>query len=279
MTSDALGLKGKVAIVTGGAGGIGSSTARLLSGRGATVVLADVAIDQAEAIAAEIQGHGGTALALHLDLNEEKSVRILIRKTLERFGRLDILHNNAADLSPDLSARDLDIERMETEVWDRTFRVNVRGTMIACREALPALAQSGSGAIVNTVSNLALQGHIVQAAYSASKAALIQLTRSIAASHGPRGVRCNAVAPGLTLTPAVQMVFPEAVRRMVIQETLRDQLGAPEDIAEVVAFLASDAARNVTGQVIVADGGLASHVPGIAGYRSLGDERNHNEHI
>jgi NAD(P)-dependent dehydrogenase (short-subunit alcohol dehydrogenase family) len=144
--------------------------------------------------------------------------------------------------------------------------------MLACRAALPHLRATGDGAIVNTVSNLALQGHIIQAAYSASKAALIHLTRSIAASHGRAGVRCNAVAPGMTMTPGLAAAFPAHIRKFVEDETLRDRLGAPEDIAEAVAFLASNAARNITGQCLVSDGGLSSHVPGIAGFMALGPD-------
>jgi NAD(P)-dependent dehydrogenase (short-subunit alcohol dehydrogenase family) len=171
-----------------------------------------------------------------------------------------------------MAERDRDVETMDLAVWDKTFAVNLRGTMLACKAALPHLAASGNGAIVNTVSNLALQGHVIQTAYSASKAALIQLTRSIAASHGRRGVRCNAVAPGMTMTPALRQAFPPHIRKLVEDETLRDRLGEPEDIAEAVAFLASDAARNITGQVLVSDGGLSSHVPGIAGFYALAGE-------
>ena len=119
------------------------------------------------------------------------------------------------------------------------------------------------------MSNLALQGHMIQAAYSSSKAAIIQMTRAIAASHGIHGIRCNAVAPGMTMTPALRDAFPPPLRKAVEDETLRDQLGEPEDIAEAVAFLASHAARNITGQVLVADGGCASHVPGISQFRSF----------
>ncbi len=263
---EAFSMDGRVAIVTGGAGGIGSATARLLAKRGARVAVADLDLERAEAVAKDI---GGQALAVRLDLEDEASIIAMINQVAGRFGRLDVLDNNAAFLSPEVARRDLDVETMDTALWDRTFRINVRGAMIACRQALPLLVKSGSGSIINTVSNLALQGHVIQAAYSASKAALIQLTRSIAASHGPRGVRCNAVAPGLTLTQAAADAFPQVVRDMVAAETLRDRLGSPEDIAQVVAFLASDAACNLTGQVLVADGGLASHVPGIAGFRAL----------
>nr|WP_210425557.1 SDR family oxidoreductase [Novosphingobium sp. SG720] len=257
-------MDGKVAIVTGGAGGIGAATARLLTARGARVAIADIAFDRVRELADAIDG----ALAIHLDLEREDSVEAMIADTVKAFGRIDVLHNNAALLGPDIAQNDGDVEHMATALWDRTFAVNVRGTMIGCRAALPHL-RATRGNIVNTVSNLALQGHMIQAAYSSSKAAIIQMTRAIAASHGVHGVRCNAVAPGMTMTPALREAFPPALRKVVEDETLRDRLGAPEDIAEAVAFLASDAARNITGQVLVADGGGASHVPGLAGFRAF----------
>jgi NAD(P)-dependent dehydrogenase (short-subunit alcohol dehydrogenase family) len=266
--TDAIRLEGKVAIITGGAGGIGAATARLMAARGAKVAVADINKAGAEALAAALPD----ALAIEVDLEHQSSIRAMIAATVAHYGRVDILHNNAALLGPDIAQRDGDIEGMDTELWDRTYRVNVRGTMIACREALPHL-RATKGCIVNTVSNLALQGHIIQAGYSSSKAAIIQMTRSIAASHGVYGVRCNAVAPGMTSTPALLEAFPPVLRKLVEDETLRDQLGEPEDIAEAVAFLASPAARNITGQVLVSDGGCASHVPGIAGFRQFfGDQ-------
>ena len=269
MDLGALSLAGRVAVVVGGAGGIGEATVRLLLARGARVAIADRDRDRAAALAEEF---GADTIAVAVELTDEASVGAMIAAAHDWGGRLDILHNNAALLDPAVAMRDRDVETMAIEVWDATFAVNVRGAMLTARAALPHLVATGNGAIVNTVSNLALQGHIVQAAYAASKAALIQLTRSIATSHGRRGVRCNAVAPGLTATPRVLADFPADVRRLVEQETLRDRLGSPEDIAEAVAFLASEAARNITGHVLVADGGLASHVPGLAGYRALGGE-------
>ena len=262
--TDAIRLDGKVAIITGSAGGIGAATARLMTARGAKVVVADIMLDSAERVAGACEG----AIALHLDLENEDSTKAMIAATVAHYGRIDILHNNAALLGPDIAQADGDVEHMSTALWDRTFAVNTRGTMIACREALPYLTTTG-GNIVNTVSNLALQGHMIQAAYSSSKAAIIQMTRAIAASHGKKGVRCNAVAPGMTMTPALMEAFPAPLRHIVEDETLRDRLGAPEDIAETVAFLASDAARNITGQVLVSDGGCASHVAGIGGFRNF----------
>jgi NAD(P)-dependent dehydrogenase (short-subunit alcohol dehydrogenase family) len=264
MTGSAIRLDGKVAIVTGGAGGIGFATAQLMTERGARVVIADIVYDRAQELAAELPG----ALALPLNLENEGSIEAMIAAAVAHYGELDVLINNAALLGPEIARADGDIEHMNTALWDRTYAVNVRGPMIACRAALPHLRAS-RGNIVNTVSSLALQGHLIQAAYSSSKAALIQLTLAIAASHGKAGVRCNAVAPGMTMTPALREAFPQALRQVVEGETLRNQLGEPEDIAEAIAFLASDAARNVTGHVLECDGGGTSHVPGLAGFRAF----------
>jgi NAD(P)-dependent dehydrogenase (short-subunit alcohol dehydrogenase family) len=260
----AIRLDGKTAVITGGAGGIGAATARLMTARGARVAIADIAFDAAQALAGELPD----ALAIELDLEHQSSIKAMIAKAVSHYGQIDILHNNAALLGPEIAQADGDVEGMDTDLWDRTYRINVRGTMIACREALPHL-RATRGNIVNTVSNLALQGHLIQSAYSSSKAAIIQMTRAIAASHGKQGVRCNAVAPGMTSTPALLEAFPPPLRQLVEDETLRNQLGEPEDIAEAVAFLASPAARNITGHVLVSDGGCASHVPGLAGFRTF----------
>lgn len=192
---------GKVAIITGAGGGIGSATARLLAKEGAQVVLADIDAGAANRVHDQIVGAGGESLVVKLDLADEASIVALIDATLQRFGKIDILDNNAADLSAGLFSLDHDIETMTAEVWDRTFLVNTRGTMLCCKYALAPMRKAGRGAIVNTASNLALQGNIIQAAYSASKAAVIQMTRSIATSHGQAGIRCNAVLPGLTASP------------------------------------------------------------------------------
>lgn len=255
-----LDLTGKVAIVTGGAGGIGSATARLLAARGARVVVADIALPPAEALAHDLREAGGDAVARFVDLADESSIRELIASVVSELGRLDILFNNAAALGPEIASKDFGVATMPTEVWDETFATNVRGTMIAIREALPHLV-AVQGNVVNTVSGLAFVGHVMQSAYSASKAALIQLTRSVATSHGRLGVRANAVAPGMILTRTVVENLPELARDLTESETLTGRLGEPQDIAEAVAFLASPAARHITGQVLLVDGGYTVHVP------------------
>lgn len=253
-------LDGRVAIVTGGAGGIGSATCRVLAERGARVVVADINGERAEAVARELPD----ALAVKVDLASEEEVSALFSATVSRYGRLDVIDNNAALLGPDIVQQDHDIAGMSTELWDLTFMVNVRGTMLCCRHALKIMESQKSGSIINTASNLALQGNVIQAAYSASKAAVLQMTRSIATSHGKRGIRCNSVLPGLTGSKAALADLPPRLREIVEEETLTPYLGDPMDIAHAVAFLASDDARYITGQMIVVDGGTSVHIPGYA---------------
>jgi NAD(P)-dependent dehydrogenase (short-subunit alcohol dehydrogenase family) len=256
--ADAIMLDGRVALITGGGGAIGSATARLMRARGARIAVADIDGDRARAVAEEL---GGDALAIAVDLEDEAATMAMVDQTVAHFGRLDILHNNALFSGPE-SVADIDVETMDTRLWDRSFAVNVRSPMIACRQALPHLVATGAGAIVNTASVVGMRGAGFKVAYAASKAALIQLTRAIAASHGRRGVRCNAVAPGMTLHPAAEASMPKEFLDRTRAETPRPRLGLPDDIAQVVAFLASDAARHLTGHLIAADGGLTMHLPG-----------------
>jgi NAD(P)-dependent dehydrogenase (short-subunit alcohol dehydrogenase family) len=256
----ALSLDGKVAIVTGGAGGIGSATCGVLAERGARVVVADIDLARAEAVASTL----ADAIAIKVDLASETEIAALFEVTLARYGQLDIIDNNAALLSPEIAQADGNISGMSTDIWDRIFAVNARGTMLCCREALKIMEKQGSGVIINTASNLALQGNVIQAAYSASKAAVLQLTRSIATSHGKRGIRCNSVLPGLTASKAALEHLPQRLREIVEEETLTPYLGDPMDIAHAVAFLASDEARYITGQMLVVDGGTSAHIPGFA---------------
>jgi NAD(P)-dependent dehydrogenase (short-subunit alcohol dehydrogenase family) len=261
-------LSGRVAIVTGASAGIGFATAKLLAERGATVVLTGTRLSNVEPGAAAIRQQGGKAEAMRLDLADEASIVALVDSVIARHGRIDILHNNAADLS--VTRRDQDIETMDAGVWDRIFQVNVRGTMLMCKYALPHMVRQRSGSIINTASALGLQGAVVQAAYAASKAAEIQMCRSIAASHGKRGIRCNAVVPGLVRTKAALDNLPPPLFAIQESENLTPYLGEAEDIASVVAFLASDDARYITGQALVADGGSGSHIAGFAQMNALG---------
>lgn len=251
-------LIGKVAIVTGGAWGIGAATAKALAIAGAKVVIADVAHEQSEVVVAAITANGGTAVAVRTDMSDEASVIALVARTVEAFGRLDTIFNNAALLG-NFEGGDGPLEAMNTDGWDQLFAVNVRGVMLGCKHAIPHLLERG-GSIINCTSSSSSLGDI-QSAYSSSKGAVSALTRSVATRYGKQKIRCNAVAPGLMLHEHNEAYIDESVRALFLKHHLLDRLGTGEDIAQTVVFLASDASSFITGQVIGVDGGLAAHLP------------------
>lgn len=251
---------GQVAIVTGGASGIGEATCRRLVAEGATVVIADVNGERAHALAAELGEH---ASAQAFDAADVASIQDLVLGTVRRFGRLDVLHNNAAISTPAMHARDRNAIDIEFEVWDQVMAVNLRGYLAGCKFALPTMIAQGGGAIVNTASTGGFAGDITRMAYSVSKAAIIGLTRQIATHHGAQGIRCNAVAPGLVLTPGTQGAAADVIALMQ-RHLLSPEIGLPEDIAALVCFLASSEARYINGQTYIADGGMLAHNPTMA---------------
>jgi NAD(P)-dependent dehydrogenase (short-subunit alcohol dehydrogenase family) len=251
---------GEVAIVTGGASGIGAATCRRLAADGAVVVVADLDGDGAEAVAQEI---GGAASAVAFDAGDPSTVERLVETTVDRHGRLDILHNNAALLGAAAMA-DGPVADLDLDLWDRVMAINVRGYVAGCKYALAHMCAAGKGAIVNTTSVQGLAGDVTLTGYAASKAAIISLTRAVATQYGAHGVRCNAVAPGLIVTPAVAALPPEFLDS-VRPHVLLDRMGAPEDIANLVSFLASDEAGFITGEVYACDGGLRAHLPNAIG--------------
>lgn len=253
-------LEGKTAIIGGGGSGIGEASSHTLARLGARVVVADIALENAEQVAHAIGREGGDAIALRYDLHDEESIVELVKSSVQHFGKLDIFHANAADLSPEATHGDIQIREMEAEVWDRVFHANVTGTMLCSKHALPYMIEGGGGSIVNTGSVLALRGGLGQSAYSASKAAIMQLTRSVATQYGKQGIRCNAVLPGLTLSSFVRDRIPEQFIQIYTAEALTPTLAEPQDIANAVAFLASDEARMITGQALEVDGGENIHV-------------------
>jgi NAD(P)-dependent dehydrogenase (short-subunit alcohol dehydrogenase family) len=247
-------LEGKVAIVTGAGSGIGEATARLMAREGAAVVVAD--IDAAEA--ARVAGQLDRAVAAEVDVSDETSVVSMVETAVERFGGLDVLHNNATDSS--INAVDTDIVTLDMAVFDRLIAVNLKGAFLGCKHAIPHMLARGGGSIVNTASVDGFVGRGVRAAYGASKAGIVLLTKSVASQYGARGIRCNAVAPGLTLTPgAVGNATAEYLDAALVLYPM-PRLCAPEDVANAVLFLASDEAAYVNAATLMVDGGATVYM-------------------
>ncbi len=254
-------LAGRVAIVTGSGANIGEACARTLAAAGASVVLADLNLAGAEAVAADILAQDGTAMAHALDLAEEASIAAVVAATVAWFGRLDILHNNAADTRLEQMAADQDLAQMDADVWDRAFRINTRGTMLMIKHAVPHMIAGGGGSIVNTSTGVSLTGDIFNPAYASSKAAVNALTRNAAVQFGRHNIRCNAVTPGLVLSPLAREMMGDRQIDMIQRHVLLPRFSRTQDIADAVLFFASDASSFVTGQILSVDGGIMHHTP------------------
>ena len=253
-------LNGKVAIVTGGGGGIGGATARALAREGASVLVVDVNEDAAAAVAAGIRDAGGVADSFRADLSEERDVEGAMAEVVKRFGHLDVLHNNAALTDSDFLSSDTAVTELSLEVWERTLAVNLTSQMLMCKHAVPIMADQGGGSIINMSSGASLKGDRTRTAYGVSKAGVNALTMYVATSHGKKGIRANTILPGLVITDAVRAHLKEEMLASLSKATLTPSVGQPEDIADVVVFLASDESRYITGQMLAVDGGMSAHV-------------------
>lgn len=239
----------RVAIITGGAAGIGRATAVHLAREGARVLVADVQDAEGEATAGLIRQAGGEGSYFRADVGESAEVERMVRTAVERYGRLDILHNNAY-----WHEKGSAVELPE-EAWDRTLSITLRALYLGCKHAIPAMRGSGGGAIVNTASVHSLVSFHRHVAYDSAKAGVLGLTRSIAIDFGPE-IRCNAVLPGAIYPTGAWTGTTEEGRRPFIQSVPMKRLGTPDDIARAVAFLASDDASFITGAALVVDGGF-----------------------
>jgi NAD(P)-dependent dehydrogenase (short-subunit alcohol dehydrogenase family) len=251
---------GKVAIVTGGGGGIGGAAARALAREGAEVAVVDIDLGRAAQVAEGITASGGTALALQADLSQEADVVGAIAATVARFGRLDVLHNNAALTDSDFLSLDTRVTELSVEVWEKTMAVNLRSQMLTCKHAIPEMVRHGGGSIVNMSSGASLKGDRTRTAYGVSKAGVNTLTMYVATGHGKQGVRVNTIVPGLIITDAVRAHLTERMLAGLGRATLTPYVGEPDDVAHLVVFLASDESRYITGQMIAIDGGMSVHV-------------------
>lgn len=250
-------LEGKVAIVTGGGGGIGSAVASRFVSEGAKVIVGDVIEDSARAVA---QPLGDAALAVQFDAAEPASIEAMVATAVAHFGGLDILHNNAAMTDPDKHPLDTTAVDIPIEIWDEIMDINLRGYLLGCKYAIPHMLRRGGGSIINTASNSGTAGDLARVAYGTSKGGIITLSKYIATQYGKQNIRCNSVAPGVVLTAALEATAP-GLKEIIQRHILTPEFGTPEDIAALVAFLASDESRYITGENISISGGGLSHQP------------------
>jgi NAD(P)-dependent dehydrogenase (short-subunit alcohol dehydrogenase family) len=259
-------LDGKVCFVTGGASGMGRVAAAMFCAEGARVAVADVNAEACEtaAVAArkEVAGHGD-AFAVPCDVTRDADVQKAIAATVERYGELHVLYNNAGIMM----AEDGSVVDTEEWVWDRTLAVNLKGIYLCCKHGIPEMIRSGGGSVINIASFVALVGcSVPQDAYTASKGAVIALTKSLAVQFGPKGVRANAICPGPIETPFIASVAREwgggdieKGRAEMSESVPMHRLGDPDEVAGLVCWLLSDQASYMTGAIIPIDGGRTAY--------------------
>ncbi|WPB89341.1 SDR family NAD(P)-dependent oxidoreductase [Streptomyces malaysiensis] len=249
------GIKDKVIIVAGGGSGIGAATARRLAEEGAKVVVGDINADGASAVTDAIRAAGGRATAQVFDITEDESCADLVATAVKAYGQVNGLFNVAADTSQNTLGRDTTVVDVPLEVWRRSLEVNLTGYFLTARHTIPALLAAGGGAIVNTISGLVLYGDRNRVAYGASKSGILALSKHIALGWGKENVRCNVVAPGLTLTENSQELNSPQYRDEVLPRLCSPRFGRPEDLASAVTFLLSDEAEWINGHVLPVNGG------------------------
>ncbi|HYK74380.1 MAG TPA: 3-oxoacyl-ACP reductase FabG [Pseudoneobacillus sp.] len=241
-------LDGKVALITGGANGIGNVTAKTFLQEGAKVVISDFNQEAGQIALQELEGYGHVTF-LHANVTETAQVKAMVQGVLDTFGRIDILINNAGITIDGL------LTKMDEDSWEKVISVNLTGVFKCTKEVVPTMLEQGSGVVLNASSVVGIHGNVGQTNYAATKAGVIGLTKSWAKEFGPKGIRVNAVAPGFVVTDMTAKV-PQKILDMMEAKTPLRKLGRPEDIAAAYLFLASDDANFINGTILSVDGGL-----------------------
>ncbi len=249
-------LDGKVTIITGGGSGMGKTAAELFAREGARVVVSDVSEAAGEATVAAVTSAGGRATFVRADVSNEDDARAMVQHAVATYGRVDALYNNAGVMpEADHSVIDTDVA-----TWDKVMAVNVRGVFLGCKYAIPQMLEQGSGSIINIASFVAILGcSVPQDAYTASKGAVLALTRSLAVQFAGRGVRSNSISPGPIETPLLMdwLLKDEAAKQLRLNRNPTGRFGKPEEIVNVGIYLASDESRWTNGANFVIDGGIS----------------------
>lgn len=245
-------LKNKRALVPGGGNGIGRATCKLLAGNGARVAVADFKVEAAEKTVRQIEEAGGEAIALRVDVTDEEQVAAMVADAVKAFGGIDVLYSSAGGGS----AKDGPVTELDLDEFWRTIRVDLFGTILCCRHVIPEMVKSGGGSIITMSSLRAILGTEGQDAYTASKGAIISLTRAMAVTWAKHNIRVNALAPGMIMTDRIKDFIPPD--HPICQKMLLGT-GEPEDVAGLIVYLASDASRLMTGNIIPLDGGASMY--------------------
>lgn len=251
-------LQDKTAIITGAASGIGRATALRFAKEGARVAVADINAAGAEAVAKEIGDGGGSAIALTVDAGVEAQIKTMVADTMDAFGRIDILYNNAINTAAAQSPSENDFLAFDPAVFEAIVRVNVLGGVLASKYAIPHMIRQGGGSILFTSSTSSLGGDVAQFSYGASKAMVNWYVKTIATSFGKQNVRCNGIVPGVIQTPSMLAWANDEMIAAFLKLMHVPRLGVPDDIASLALYLASDEAAYLNGGLYYAEGGMSA---------------------